>query len=111
MWASLGMSQECANLVCGFGREDVLELAGLLLDLRFTFEGQTVGKQPFREPMASNDIRGPLASALCQLDNHAAVADRDAGWLEGIVAGIHERFVMVADRRMWRGFQQTHLAH
>src|ERR1700677_2379772 len=47
MWAGPRMSEECADLVGRFRRKDVLELAGLLLDLRFAVHGQTVGKKAF----------------------------------------------------------------
>ena len=42
MGASSRMSQERADLVRGFGRENVFELAGLLFDLRLAIHGQAV---------------------------------------------------------------------
>ncbi len=89
----------------------MLELASLLLDFRFAFECQAVGEQPFRESMAADYVGGALAAALGQFDDHAAVADGNAGWLEGIVARIDERLVVVCNGRMRGGFDQSHLAH
>ena len=40
------MAQESAYLVGCLGVEDVLELASLLLDLRFAIHRETVRKQP-----------------------------------------------------------------
>ena len=54
------MPQERADLVGSFGRENMLELARLLLNLRFAFERQAVGEQPLREAMAANDVGGAL---------------------------------------------------
>jgi hypothetical protein len=41
------MSQERADFVGSAGRENVLELAGLLLDFGLAVHGETVGKQAF----------------------------------------------------------------
>ena len=68
------MAQEGADLVGGFGRQDVLELAGLLFDFGFAVHGETVGEQAFGKAMAADDIGGALAAAGREFDNHAAVA-------------------------------------
>jgi hypothetical protein len=39
------MVEKSANLVGGFGRKDVLELARLLLDFGFAVHGERVGEQ------------------------------------------------------------------
>jgi hypothetical protein len=39
------MSQKRADLIGSFRREDVLELAGLLLDFGFAVHGEAVGKK------------------------------------------------------------------
>src|SRR5207247_8399778 len=55
------MTQKRADLVRGFGREDVFELARLLLDFRLAIQSQAVSKQPLREPVPANDVGGALA--------------------------------------------------
>jgi len=70
------MPEERADLVGRFRRKNVLELACLLLDLAFAVHGETVGEQAFRQAMAPNNARGPLASARREFDNDAAIADR-----------------------------------
>src|SRR5579864_1530335 len=67
--AGAGVAQEGAYLVGGFGREDVLELAGLLLDFGFAVHGKAVGEEAFRQAVATNDIGGALAAAGRQLDD------------------------------------------
>ena len=44
MRAAFGMSKEGADFIRRFWREDVLELAGLLLDLGLAVHGEAVGK-------------------------------------------------------------------
>ena len=67
------MPQECANFVSGFGRQDVLELAGLLLDFGLAIHGKAVSKQALGQSMAADDVCGALATARSELDNRAAV--------------------------------------
>lgn len=64
MWTGLGMVQEGADLVGRFRREDVLKLAGLLLDLGFTVEGKAIGEQALCQPMTSNDVSRLLTAAV-----------------------------------------------
>ena len=68
------MPREGADLIGRFGREDVFELAGLLLDFGLAVHGQAVGEEPFGQAMAADDVGGALASARRELDDHAAVA-------------------------------------
>src|SRR5512140_4015686 len=82
--AGLRMAQECANLVGGFGREDVLELARLLLDLGFAVEREAVGEQTFREPVTPDDIPRPLASAIREADYETAVANGNTSRLQRV---------------------------
>src|ERR1022692_4548305 len=56
------MAQECADLVGNFRREDMLEFAGLLLDLRFAVHRQAVGKQALRQSVTADDAPGPSNS-------------------------------------------------
>src|SRR5450631_2271170 len=44
VWARSWMAEECADLVGRFRRKNVLELAGLLLDLRFAVHRQAVSE-------------------------------------------------------------------
>src|SRR5580658_4026153 len=45
MRASPRMSKECTDFVSRFRRKNVLELAGLLLDLGFAVHGKAVGEE------------------------------------------------------------------
>ena len=57
------MAEKGADFVGRFGREDVLELAGLLFNLGLAVEGEAVCEKPLRQAMASDDISCPLSSA------------------------------------------------
>ena len=105
------MTQKRADLVRGFGREDVFELARLLLDFRLAIQSQAVSKQPLREPVPANDVGGALAPTRRKLDNHAAVADRNRSRFQGVMAWIHERLVIVRLQGMRRSRYESHLRH
>lgn len=57
------MIEEGADFVGRFGREDVFELAGLLLDFGFAVHGERVGEEAFGETMAADDVGGALMAA------------------------------------------------
>ena len=61
--------------------------------------------------MAANDIGGALTSSRSQFHHHAAIPDGHPRGLQGVVAGIHERLMVVCLGRMRRGCNQSHLAH
>ncbi len=63
------MAEEAADLVGGFGGKNVLELAGLLFDLRFAVERQAVGEEPLGQAMAANNVGGAQAAARRELDD------------------------------------------
>ena len=65
------MSEERADLVGGFRREDVLELAGLLLDFGFAVHGEAVGEQALGQPVAANDAPGAAAASRRQCQRSA----------------------------------------
>src|SRR5437867_779699 len=67
MRAGFRMSEKCADLVRGLRRKDVLEFAGLLLNLALALQRETVRKQPLGKAVPSNDVCGPVPSALGQL--------------------------------------------
>ena len=48
--------QKRADLVCGFWRQNVLELTGLLFDFSFAVHGQAIGKQPLCQPMPADNL-------------------------------------------------------
>ena len=75
------MPKERADFVGGFRREDVLELARLLLDFGLAVQREAVSEQTFREAVPANDVGGALPATRSQRNNYAAVADRDAGRL------------------------------
>ena len=76
MGAGFWVAEECADLVGRFGRQDVFELAGLLLDFGFAVHGEAVGEKPLCQTMPSNDASRTFASARRQLDDHRPVAYR-----------------------------------
>ena len=100
MRASARVTEERAYLVGGFGRKDVLELAGLLFDFGLAIHGKTVGEQALSKAVSANDVSGALAAAGREFHNHAAVAGRNSGRLQRIVAGVDEWLVIVGLRRM-----------
>jgi hypothetical protein len=55
------MSKEGADFIGRFGRKNVLELAGLLLDFRFAVERQAISKKALREAVTANDISRSLS--------------------------------------------------
>jgi hypothetical protein len=63
------MAQEGADFVGCLGGQDVLELAGLLLDLGLAVHGETVGEKALGEAVTTNDAAGALASARSQFDD------------------------------------------
>ena len=68
------MSEEGADLVSRFGREDVLELAGLLLDLGFAVHRQAVGKQSLGQAVPADDAAGALTAAWSEFHDQSAIA-------------------------------------
>ena len=74
MRAGARVSEEGAYLVGGFGREDVFELAGLLLDFRFAVHGQAVGEQALGQAMAADDAAGAFAAARSEFHDQSAIA-------------------------------------
>ena len=51
------MAEEGADALVKFGRDDVFEAAGLLVDFGF-IDGEGVGEQPFGEAVTANYIAG-----------------------------------------------------
>src|SRR5579862_119086 len=70
---SSGMTEEGADFVGRLGRENVLELAGLLLDLRFAVESQAVGEQALGQAVAANDVGRPQSAARSKFHDQAAI--------------------------------------
>jgi hypothetical protein len=68
------MAEEGADFVGCLGGEDVLELAGLLLDLGLAVHGETVGEKALSEAVTANDAAGALASAWSQFDDECSVS-------------------------------------
>lgn len=69
------MAEERADLVGGFGRENVLELAGLLLDFGLAVHRQTVSEKALGQPMPADDATGALAAAWGELHDQGPIAD------------------------------------
>src|SRR5271165_7109434 len=67
--AGARVSEERTDLVSRFSREDMFELAGLLLDFRFAVHRKTVGKQALSQAVTADDAAGAFASARSQLND------------------------------------------
>jgi hypothetical protein len=89
----------------------MLKLAGLLLNLGLAVHSQTVGEQSFRQPMPTDDIRRSLASAVCELNNHTAIANRNPIRFKRVMAWVYKRFVMMWFRWMRLGTHQSERCH
>lgn len=76
-----GMSEESADLVRSLVRQDVLELAGLLLDFRLAVERKAVSEQAFGKSMPANNVRSALAPPRGEFDYRASIAGGNAGGL------------------------------
>lgn len=74
MRAGPGMAQEGADLVGCLGRQDVLELTGLLLDLGLAVHGETVGEEALGKAVTADDAAGALAAVWGQFDDQRAVS-------------------------------------
>ena len=74
MRAGARVPEEGADLVSRFGRKDVLELAGLLLDLGFAVHGQAVGKQSLSQAVTADDAAGAFAAARSEFHDQSAIA-------------------------------------
>jgi len=73
MGTGLGMAEKGADLVGSFGRENVLELASLLLDFVFVLYFQGLREQSFCKPMTSYDIGSTLLTCLGEIDDELAM--------------------------------------
>jgi len=111
VWTGSGVAEESANLVGGSGRENVFELAGLLLDFRFAIHCKTVGEEALGETMAADNAARAVAAAGSQRNDLRAVAARDAIGAKRFVAGIHERLVIVGLGRVRFGGHERHVEH
>ena len=69
VWAGTGVTEEAADFVGGFGREDVFELAGLLFNFGFAVHRKAVGEQALGQAMTANDAAGALAAAGRKFDD------------------------------------------
>jgi hypothetical protein len=98
--AGARVAQERAYLIRRFGRQDVFEFAGLLLDFGLAVHGEAVCEEALGKAVAADDAAGALTSAGSQFDNHRAIADRGGHRLQSVMAGIHERLVVVGLGRM-----------
>jgi hypothetical protein len=74
MRAGTRVPKESADFVSRFRRENMLELAGLLLDFRFAVHSQAVGEKALRQPVATDDAARTLAAARGQFNYQRAIA-------------------------------------
>ena len=68
------MPQERADLVGGFRRKNMLELAGLLLNLGLAVQRQAISKKPLGETMAANHVRCALPASWREFHDQASFA-------------------------------------
>src|SRR5215469_11274482 len=111
MGTGLGMAEKGADLVGSFGRENVLELASLLLDFELAVERQAVGKQALGQTVPADDVGGALPSTSRQFDHDAAIADRNPGGFQRVMTRIHEALVIVGFGWMRASKYQSHVSH
>jgi hypothetical protein len=90
--------EEGADFVGRFRRENMFELAGLLLDFRFAVHGQAVGKKALSQPVATDDAASSLAAPWGQFHDQRPIACRCGDGFESIVARIDERLVLTGMR-------------
>ena len=105
------VAEESADLVRRLGRQNVLELACLLLDFGFAVESERIGEQPLGKAMAPDDISRSLSSPFSKFHQNAAITGRDSRRLQRIMARIHEWPMIVRLGRMWARGDQPHLCH
>ena len=105
------VAEECADLVRRFRGKNVLELAGLLLNLGLAVHGQTVSEQPLSQPVPADDAARALAAARSEFDNQRSIANGCSNRLQRIVTWIHEWLVIMRFRRMRRRNHHPHLNH
>jgi len=67
MRASPRVPEKRADLIRRFRREDVLELACLLLDFGFAVHGQAVGKQALSQPVTADNAARAFPAARREL--------------------------------------------
>ena len=53
----------------------MFELASLLFNFGFAIHCQTIGEKALRQSMSADNACRPLASAFCEFNDHAAVAN------------------------------------
>ena len=102
MRAGSGMSEKRANFVGRFRREDMLELARLLLDFGFAVHGKAIGEEALRQSMTPDDASGTLAPARGEFDDHCAVSRGGGHRLQCVMAGIHKGLMLVRLGRVRR---------
>src|SRR5438477_13034562 len=95
VWARLGMAKEGADLVCRLGEEDVLELAGLLLDLALVFDVQCLGEETLGEAMPADHVGGSLFPFIGELHDHGTVADGSSVRPNLLVAAAEDVFMVM----------------
>jgi len=68
------MTQETADLVSRFGRQNVLEFASLLLDLTLAVHGEAVGERALGQAMAPDDAASALATSRSEFHDQGSIA-------------------------------------
>ena len=67
MGAGLGMTEEGADTLVEFGRDDVLEAAGLLMGFG-VFDGKSIGEEAFSQAVATDNVARAARSRLREAD-------------------------------------------
>ena len=80
--AGLRVSQERTDAIRSFGREDVLELARLLLNFSLVINPQRFHKKSLRQPVPANYVLRALAAAVGEIQGNVPV--RSAGCAIGM---------------------------
>jgi len=69
----LRMAEERTDLVCHFWRENVLKLAGLLLDFVFVLDLESLREKAFREAMSPDDVFSALLAGRSEVHDELAM--------------------------------------
>jgi len=106
------MSEESADLISNFRRENMFEFAGLLLDLFLIFNMQSLDEEPLGEAVSADDVLCALASALGKVQAEFAVVGDAAMRLDLVMAAVWDgcvRMRLLFTMRAPR--DQSHLLH
>jgi hypothetical protein len=105
------MTEERADSVSRFQRQNVFELAGLLFDFGLVLDFQRLGKQPFRQTVTADDVCRALASAGSEIHDGVTVRRHAMHGMYDFVTAVQHRPVGVRLGGMRAKLQQSQFSH